>query len=171
MKSSATSSEICRTRSVQKKTVPFRTQRAIMSSPAKSVLIWRPISPTRSSIWARVINVVCAICARIIASGETVSVSEIGALHARYVRLSDRFKSCWTYHQFAAGVYKNFLEEEVPYKVDFAKTYEQIKAVAGTLNASQTLAANGAIATCDVALDRAAAHLLYADQRIGPSAL
>ena len=33
-----------------------------------------------------------------------MSVADIGSLHSRYVRLTDRFKSVWTYHQFASAV-------------------------------------------------------------------
>jgi len=58
-----------------------------------------------------------------------VSVTEIGVLHGRWLRLSDRFKSLWTFHQFATGVYRNLLREELPYTFDFHRTYEQIKAV------------------------------------------
>ena len=47
-----------------------------------------------------------------------MSVTEIGLLHGRFVRLSDRFKAIWTYHQFAAGVFKNFLEIPLPYQID-----------------------------------------------------
>src|SRR5207237_4823547 len=53
-----------------------------------------------------------------------MSVSEIGLLHARYVRLSDRFKSIWTYHQFASGLFKNLLGMPLPYAIDFQKIYD-----------------------------------------------
>ena len=46
-----------------------------------------------------------------------MSVTEIGLLHARYVRLSDRFKSIWTYHQFASGLFKNLVRAPLPYNV------------------------------------------------------
>ncbi|MGZ4810969.1 MAG: hypothetical protein ACXV7D_16720, partial [Thermoanaerobaculia bacterium] len=101
--------------------------------------------------------------------GVNVSVSEIGALHGRYVRLSDRFKSLWTYHQFAAVVFKTFIDAPLPYNVDFQKTYDRIKAISGTLNASQTSESAAAIALSDLALDRAASSLVRADDRIPAS--
>jgi len=101
--------------------------------------------------------------------GVNVSVSEIGALHGRYVRLSDRFKSLWTYHQFAAGVFKTFLDAPLPYNVDFQKTYDRIKAISTTLNASQAPEAAAAIALSDLALDRAASSLIRADDRVPAS--
>jgi hypothetical protein len=101
--------------------------------------------------------------------GVNVSVSEIGALHGRYVRLSDRFKSLWTYHQFASVVFKTFLDSPLPYNVDFQKTYDRIKGISGRLNASQASEAAAAIALSDLALDRAATSLLRADDRIPAS--
>ncbi len=56
-----------------------------------------------------------------------MSVAEIGELHKRYVRLSDQFKSVWTYHQFAVGVYKNFLIRPIPYTIDFEDLYDRIR--------------------------------------------
>jgi hypothetical protein len=98
-----------------------------------------------------------------------VSVVEIGALHARYVRLSDRFKSIWTFHQFASGVFKNLVDEPLPYSIDFQKVYERIKAISGTLNAAQATEAAAAIDLAELALDRTTSALLRADDRISPS--
>src|ERR1043165_6617007 len=58
-----------------------------------------------------------------------MSVAEIGLLHGRYVRLTDRFKAIWTHHQFVSAVYKTFLQQPLPYNVDFQKIYERIKPV------------------------------------------
>src|ERR1051325_11133434 len=171
MKSMATSMVMLRTRSVAKNTAPFRTQRAMSSWPAKSASISLPISATRRSMSCRLINVVCAIRGRILSQVSPMSVAEIGALHARYVRMSDRFKSLWTYHQFAAGVYKNFLGQALPYAVDFQKMFESIKAIGGTINAAQAAAAQAALAANEQALDRVYRQILDADARIPPSML
>ena len=95
-----------------------------------------------------------------------MSVAEIGALHARYVRLTDRFKALWTYHQFASSVYKNLLDEPLPYKLDFQGTYDRIKSASATLTASQASEASAALGLCELALDRAATQLLRADEKI-----
>ena len=100
-----------------------------------------------------------------------MSVAEIGLLHGRYVRLSDRFKSLWTYHQFASGVFKNLIPLPLPYKIDFQSAYDRIKAVSETLNASQVNEAAGAVGLCELALDRAASQLLRADEQVSPSIL
>ncbi len=100
-----------------------------------------------------------------------MSVAEIGLLHGRYVRLTDRFKALWTYHQFASGAYKNLLETPLPYKIDFQNTYDRMKSASATLNAAQVQEAAAALGLCELALDRAAAQLIRADDRISASLL
>jgi hypothetical protein len=100
-----------------------------------------------------------------------MSVAEIGLLHARYVRMSDRFKSLWTYHQFASGVFNNLIPAQLPYKIDFQGTYDRIKAASVTLNATQVNEAAGAVGLCELALDRAGSQLLRADEQVSASVL
>jgi hypothetical protein len=95
-----------------------------------------------------------------------MSVAEIALLHARYVRLSDRFKSIWTYHQFASGVFKNLLSDPLPYTVDFQKLYDRIKGVSAMLGSAQLQETSNAISLCELALERTTAQLLAADDRI-----
>lgn len=100
-----------------------------------------------------------------------MSVAEIGLLHGRYVRLTDRFKALWTYHQFASGVFKNLISAPLPYKIDFQNTYDRMKSANSTLSASQVHEAGAALGLCELALDRAATQLLRADEQISPSIL
>ena len=97
-----------------------------------------------------------------------MSVAEIGALHARYVRLSDRFKALWTFHQFAGGAYKNLLYAPLPYTIEFPKIYERIKAIGPLINAAQLTEVQSALGVNELALDRVSRQLLEADQRIVP---
>lgn len=41
--------------------------------------------------------------------------------------MSDQFKSIWTLNQVLNGIYKHFLNQEVPYKLDFRALYNQIR--------------------------------------------
>ena len=100
-----------------------------------------------------------------------MSVAEISQLHARYVRLTDRFKSMWTYHQFASGVFKNLVKAALPYKIEFQSTFDRMKATSATLNASQVQEATTALRLCELALERAAVELLRADEQITASVL
>jgi hypothetical protein len=90
-------------------------------------------------------------------------------LHGRWLRLSDRFKSLWTFHQFATGVYRNLLRTDVPYHFDFHRTYEQIKGITGKLNATEIADAATVITRSESVLDRATESLLKADDGITPS--
>src|SRR5438128_4052287 len=98
-----------------------------------------------------------------------MSVAEIGVLHGRYVRLSDRFKSLWTYHQFASGVFKNLISASLPYRIDFQNTYDRIKAANASLNAAQVHEAATAVGLCELALDRICTQLLRADDQVSAS--
>ena len=98
-----------------------------------------------------------------------MSVTEVGLMHGRYVRVSDRFKAIWTYHQFASGAYKNFLDAPLPYNVDFQKIYEKIKGIAAMLTPAQLTEATAALGAAELALERTTQTLLRADDEIGPS--
>src|SRR5215212_2025036 len=100
-----------------------------------------------------------------------MSVAEIGLLHGRYVRLTDRFKAIWTHHQFVSGVYKTFLQQPVPYDVDFQKIYERIKSVMPLINSAQAAEAAAALALSDLAIERTTTSLLRADDPISASHL
>ncbi len=100
-----------------------------------------------------------------------MTVVELGALHARYVRASDRFKAIWTYHQFASGALRNLLGARVPYEIDFNWLFDSIKHVSSMLNAAQMTAGSQALDRVDAALGRATQTLLDADDRIAASVL
>ena len=100
-----------------------------------------------------------------------MSVAEIGLLQGRYVRLSDRFKSIWTYHQFASGVFKSLLQSPLPYHIDFQNTYDRIRAANANLNALQIQEAASALGLCELALDRITTQLVRADDQVSASAV
>lgn len=98
-------------------------------------------------------------------------VVELGALHARYVRASDRFKAIWTCHQFASGALRNLLGARVPYEIDFNRLFDSIKHVSSMLNAAQMTAASQALDRVEAALGRTTQTLLDVDDRIAASVL
>src|SRR5436305_12661186 len=100
-----------------------------------------------------------------------MSVAEIGLLHGRYVRLTDRFKAIWTHHQFVSAVYKTFLQQPLPYNIDFQKIYERIKSVMPLLNTAQAADAAQALSLSELAAERTTTSLLRADDRISASHL
>src|ERR1041385_6575835 len=95
-----------------------------------------------------------------------MSVAEIGLLHGRYVRLTDRFKAIWTHHQFVSAVYKTFLQQPLPYNVDFQKIYERIKSVMPLMNAAQAAGPGQALPLPELAVEPTTPSLLRADDQI-----
>jgi len=101
-----------------------------------------------------------------------VSVQELGALHARYVDLSGRFKAAWTFHQFLQGLQNLSVEPELgKYRVDFQVAHGALK------DLSQNLTA-GAVDKLQLQIEFAARQLaapvealVNADAKISPSLL
>ncbi|MGH9440831.1 MAG: hypothetical protein ACRD16_00995 [Thermoanaerobaculia bacterium] len=62
-------------------------------------------------------------------------VSELQTLHGAYIRLTERFKALWTFHQFLKGVHQNFLGDAPTYEIDFNTLYEQLKKVSTQISA------------------------------------
>lgn len=98
-------------------------------------------------------------------------VAEIEVLQSRYARLADRFKSIWTYHQLASGIFRNFLGAPVPYSVDFKALFDTIKAAGASLKSAPAYESHSALEACDFGLDRASMTMLSADDRISTSLL
>lgn len=92
-----------------------------------------------------------------------MSVAEIGQLHNRYVRISDKFKSLWTYHQFAAGVYKTFVQRRLPYEIDFQKVYESIRKAGDIIQSSSAPSAAQMMEKTDHDMQAVISALLEAD--------
>lgn len=66
-----------------------------------------------------------------------MSVQELNVVHRRYIRLSNYFKSAWTFHQFVQGLRKVFTDLELPeYPADFQALYGELKQVADSMSAS-----------------------------------
>src|SRR5688572_11808515 len=100
-----------------------------------------------------------------------MSVAEIGQLHNRYVRLSDKFKAAWTYNQFAGGVFKNILQRPLPYKVDFQKIFEEIRKAGDTIQTSASPQAIPMMERCERELTNVFKLLVDADSAITASIL
>lgn len=100
-----------------------------------------------------------------------MNVIEAGALSSRYARVADRFKATWTAHQFATGVYTEFLGEPLRYDLDFSHLYHEIKVIGRILNGTYPMEAASPLDQVEEELDRATQLLLVADARISPSLL
>ncbi|HEX8255754.1 MAG TPA: hypothetical protein VF846_21625 [Thermoanaerobaculia bacterium] len=100
-----------------------------------------------------------------------MNVAEAGTLQSRYARISDRFKATWTAHQFASGVFAQFLSESLPYDIDFGSMYTTIKSAGRTLNGTYPMEAGAMLDLLEDQLEEASRKLLAADARISASLL
>ena len=98
-----------------------------------------------------------------------MSVEQISALHNSFVQLSDRFKSIWTYHQFAQSIYQNFLEKPLPYRIDFQSVWAPIKDSQEMIRTTEASSAARVHATGAADLARVSGQLLVADQALTTS--
>lgn len=98
-----------------------------------------------------------------------MSVAEIGQLHNRFVRLSDRFKSVWTFNQLTAGVFTNLLGRTVPFEYEFQKLYENIRVAGETIQTISPGAAVPLMDRCEAELIESISMLVSADSQVPPS--
>lgn len=100
-----------------------------------------------------------------------MSVAEISEMHNRYVRLSDKFKSIWTYHQFAEGAFKNLIEHKLPYNIDFQNVYQPIKKSQSVIQSARPEAARELLDSADRDMENVIRQLIQADEFISPSVM
>ncbi len=101
-----------------------------------------------------------------------MSVQELSALHKRYIDISDRFKSSWTYHQFLQGLQKLSGEAELAqYATEFQAVYGLLKEVSQHLTASSTERVRNELEMVDRRLQDLNRWLLQEDSKVAPSQL
>lgn len=100
-----------------------------------------------------------------------MSVAEISELHNRYVRLSDKFKSIWTFHQFAQGVFKNVIERKLPYNIDFQSVYQPLKKAQSVIQSARPESARELLDTADRDLQNVIRQLIQADEFVSASVM
>lgn len=98
-----------------------------------------------------------------------MSVQKIQLLHEDYIRLTERFKALWTFHQFVRGVYKTFFSADPGYAVDFAALYDQVKTIAAQINTGTPETVDPMLRELNVRLDGVSRALRDVDRKISPS--
>jgi hypothetical protein len=98
-----------------------------------------------------------------------MSVERIQLLHEDYIRLTERFKALWTFHQFLRGVQKTFFATEPSYALDFGKLYDDVRAVAGAIDTTSPEKVAPRIRELSERLDAFSRKLREADRHISPS--
>ena len=98
-----------------------------------------------------------------------MSVERIQLLHEDYIRLTERFKALWTFHQFLRGVQKTFFATEPGYALDFSKLYDDVRSVAGAIDTTSPEKVAPRIRELSDRLDAFGHKLRDADRHVSPS--
>ncbi len=98
-----------------------------------------------------------------------MSVERIQILHEDYIRLTERFKASWTFHQFLRGVQKAFFASEPGYVLDFGKLYDDVRAVASAIDTTSPEKVAPRIRELSDRLDAFGRRLREADRHVSPS--
>ena len=99
-----------------------------------------------------------------------MAVTEIEDLHGAYLRLTERFKSLWTFHQFLKGVHQTFLGDVPSYSIDFNAIYDRLRDVsADVTSVTPSESVRDRIDRIDTELALAERTLRLSDRALSPS--
>ncbi len=99
----------------------------------------------------------------------STSIVDLRTLHDAYTRLTEKFKTFWTFHQFLQGVHKTFFGDAPGYQIDFQGLYDQIKSVTTILNVQPPPVVMDQINQLDGRLDVVYRALSADDEKIAAS--
>jgi len=85
--------------------------------------------------------------------------------------LSDQFKCLWTLNQVLQGIYKHYLNKEIPYKIDFRSLYNQIRGLPQMFSGYAPTQVDGYIAGLEKSTSQAFESVFQADKAASPSEL
>ena len=101
-----------------------------------------------------------------------MSAQDLSRVHRRYVRISNAFKSAWTYHQFLQGVRKVFTHlQAAEYPANFQNLYSELRVVSQNLSETTVETASSQLQQVEAELEPLATALLAADDEISPGQL
>jgi hypothetical protein len=100
----------------------------------------------------------------------------MAAVHAvpqseQYTRLSDRFRSLWTFYQFLGGVHKHIGQGALPFSYDFQALYRRLQALVGRVGSDEDADVQREIDTINRELDTISDRLQKLDTDFPPSSL
>jgi len=92
-------------------------------------------------------------------------------LNQRYVRLTDRSRSQWTFYQYLQGLFKHLFNSQFPIEIDFPSLFNDLRQLGAGLGHPETARTDRTISTLNTRLDGQAHRLLVVDEQIPPSLL
>ncbi len=90
---------------------------------------------------------------------------------ARFTRLSDRFRSLWTFYQFLGGVFKHLGRGPLPFSYDFQGLYRRLQEVAPKVGIEGVSDVERELDQIGKELERIHAELASIDSELPPSLL
>src|SRR6266540_342335 len=96
-------------------------------------------------------------------------VARTQLLHEDYIRLTERFKSLWTFQQFLRGVHKTFFSGEPETTLDFSSLYEDIRAIGESVNSESSRETSPRLGTIVDRLELLTRELRAVDRTVSPS--
>lgn len=99
----------------------------------------------------------------------STSIGDLKPLHAEYTRLTEKFKTYWTFHQFLQGIHKAFFGDAPGYQIDFQGLYDQIKNVSSAMTFTAPATILERIQRLDLQLDQIHGKLADDDRKLAPS--
>jgi hypothetical protein len=96
-------------------------------------------------------------------------VERVQLLHEDYIKLTERFKALWTFHQFLRGVYKTFFSSEPGYELDFNALYDEIRGIAADINAASPETTGPRLKRLFEKLESVSSTLRAVDRKVSPS--
>jgi len=100
-----------------------------------------------------------------------MSVATLHELNQRYVRLTDRCRSQWTFYQFLQGVFKHLRGEPCPITLDFPALFNELRELGAGLGHPETARTDKALVQLVARLDEQARELRRVDAQVPPSQL
>mgnify|MGYP001137489038 CR=1 FL=1 len=99
----------------------------------------------------------------------STSIVDLRTLHDAYTRLTEKFKTFWTFHQFLQGVHKTFFGDAPGYSINFQGLYDEIRAVTTVMNVQAPAVVMDQINQLDARLDVVYRSLSADDEKIAAS--
>jgi len=100
-----------------------------------------------------------------------MSTADLHSLNQRYIRLTDRCRSQWTFYQLLQGAFKHLRDVPCPIEIDFPAQFARFRALAEELAHPETARVEAALDEVDEEIGRNARKLLRADADMPPSML
>lgn len=93
------------------------------------------------------------------------------SLSARYTRLSDRFRSLWTFYQFLGGVLKHLGEGTMPYSYDFQALHRRLEDLVHTIGIESPVNAAPELDQLERELNRIQREMDRIESQFAPSTM